>query len=178
MLYSIKNPEELENFNELISLQSQVKEVRLQDKLGEQNDQQNTKNFIEPMTDAIKNTSENLTKTIKETFKKTNKAIEKLNENVLVLMIKKGMIAPYLAFSLVNLFKPENESQYKLTKDRICVRMNDFLINGGIPIALCSNTLTFRDSSKSFKLNGDLLETMTCYDFNVSRSNPKDQKLI
>ena len=178
MLYSIKNPEESEIFNKLISLQSQVNGVRLQDKLGEQNYQQNTKNFIQPMTDAIKDTSENLTKTITETFKKTNKAIEKLNENVLVLMIEKVMIAPYLVFSLINLFKPENERQYKLTQDRICVRMNDFLINGGIPIALYSNTLTFRDSSKSFILNGDLLETMTCYDFNVSRSNPKDQKLI
>ena len=38
--------------------------------------------------------------------------------------------------------------------------------------------LLFRDSNKSFKLDGDLLETMTNYDFNVSHSNPKDQKLI
>ena len=37
MLYSIKNKEELENLNELVSLQSQVNEVRLQDKLGTQN---------------------------------------------------------------------------------------------------------------------------------------------
>ena len=38
--------------------------------------------------------------------------------------------------------------------------------------------LTFRDSNKSFNLDGDLLETMTNYDFNVSHSNPKDQKPI
>ena len=38
--------------------------------------------------------------------------------------------------------------------------------------------LSFRDSNKSFKLDGDLLETMTSYDFIVSHSNPKDQKLI
>ena len=56
--------------------------------------------------------------------------------------------------------------------------MNDFLINEGIPVTLFSNMLTFRDSKKSFKLDGDLLETMTHYDFNVSHSNPKDQKLI
>ena len=37
---------------------------------------------------------------------------------------------------------------------------------------------TFRGSTKSFKLDGDLLETMTNYDFNVSNSNPQDQKLI
>ena len=56
--------------------------------------------------------------------------------------------------------------------------MNDFLINEGIPVTLFSNMITFRDSNKSFKLDGDLLETMTNYDFNVSHSNPKDQKLI
>ena len=37
--------------------------------------------------------------------------------------------------------------------------------------------ITFRDS-KSFKLHGDLLETLTNYDFNVSHANPKDRKLI
>ena len=38
--------------------------------------------------------------------------------------------------------------------------------------------IPFRDSNKSFKLDGDLLETITNYDFNVSLSDPKDQKLI
>ena len=56
--------------------------------------------------------------------------------------------------------------------------MNDFLINEGIPVTLFSNMSIFRVSKKSFKLDGDLLETMTSYDFNVNHSNPKDQKLI
>ena len=34
MLYSIRNREDLENLNELVSLQDQVKVVKLQDKLG------------------------------------------------------------------------------------------------------------------------------------------------
>ena len=34
MLYSINDREDLENLNELVSLQDQVKVVRLQDKLG------------------------------------------------------------------------------------------------------------------------------------------------
>ena len=38
--------------------------------------------------------------------------------------------------------------------------------------------LTFRESNKSFKSDGDLLQAMTNYDFNVGLSNPKDQKLI
>ena len=56
--------------------------------------------------------------------------------------------------------------------------MNDFLINEGIPVTLFSNMLLFRDLNKSFQLDGDLLETMTYYDFNVSHFDPKDQKLI
>ena len=36
MLYSIKDREDLENLNELVSLQDQVKVVRLQNKLGEE----------------------------------------------------------------------------------------------------------------------------------------------
>ena len=36
MLFPIKNREDLEKLNELVSLQNQVKTVRLQDKLGEQ----------------------------------------------------------------------------------------------------------------------------------------------
>ena len=52
------------------------------------------------------------------------------------------------------------------------------MINDGIPVTLFSNMITFRGSNKSFKLDGDLLETMTNFDFNVSHSNPKDQKLI
>ena len=87
------------------------------------------------------------------------------------------MIAPYLASSLVNLFKPENKCQFRLKKDLNSTKMNDFLINEGIPGTIFSNFLAFRDSNKSFKLDGDLLETIN-YDFNVSHSNPKDQKLI
>ena len=37
--------------------------------------------------------------------------------------------------------------------------------------------LTSGDSKISFKLDGDLLGTMTIYDFNVIHSNPQDQKL-
>ena len=56
--------------------------------------------------------------------------------------------------------------------------MNNFLINRGIPVTLYSNMLTFRDSNKSFELDGELLKTMTNFDVNVSHANPKDQKMI
>ena len=66
------------------------------------------------------------------------------------------MIAPYLASSLVNLFKPENKSQFRLNKEFKSTKMNDFLINEGVPVTTFSNMPTFRESNKSFKLDGDL----------------------
>ena len=161
MLYSIKNIEDLEKLERLTLLQNQVNEVIIQDKLGEQNFQENIKTVFEPVTDTIKNTSENLTKTVTESSIKNNKALEKLNGKILELMNDKGMIAPYLASSIVNPFKAENKSQFRLMKDLISKKMNDFLLNGGIPVTLVSNMFTFRDNNKSFKLDGDLLETMT-----------------
>ena len=178
MLFPIRNVEDLQNLNELVSLQDQVKIVRLQDKLGKQNFHEDMKKVFEPMTDTIKDVSEKITKTITETSINSNKAIENLNEKVLELMNNNGLIAPYLASSLVNLFKPENKSQFRLKKDLNSTKMNDFKINKGIPVTLVSNLLVFRDSNKSFKLEGDLLEAITDYEFNVDHSNQQDQKLI
>ena len=46
MLYSIKNEEDLEKLNEAISLQKQVQEIRLQNKLGDQNYHEHIKKKI------------------------------------------------------------------------------------------------------------------------------------
>ena len=89
-----------------------------------------------------------------------------------------GMIAPYLASSSVNLFKPENKNQFKLIKSHNSIRMNAFLIQESIPITLYSNMLTFRGSKKSFKLDGDLLKMITNYKFNVGHSNLQDRKIF
>ena len=51
-------------------------------------------------------------------------------------MNDKGMITPYLASSLVNLFKAENKSQFKIVQDHNSSRMNDFLINTSLPNTL------------------------------------------
>ena len=93
-------------------------------------------------------------------------------------MNQKGLIAPYLASSLVNVFKPENKSQFRLRKDNNSTKMNDFLIHRGIPVTLFSNMITFRDSNKSSKLKGDLLKLITDYKFNANHSSPQDKKLI
>ena len=88
------------------------------------------------------------------------------------------MIAPYLASILVNLFKPENKSQFILIKDPYSTKMNDFLINEFLPVTLYSNILTLRDTNKSFKLDGDILKTMKNYKFNADHVNLSDKKLF
>ena len=178
MLYSIKNIEDLEKLNEAISLQKQVQEVRLQNKLGEQNYHEDIKKFFKTMTDEMKNTSEKITKTITEHSINNNKAIENLNEKILELLNDKGIIAPYLTTSLVEVFKKDNKSQFRLRKDPNSTKLNDFLIHGTIPVTLFSNMITFRDSKKTFKLEGDLLKVITNYKFNVDHPNQQDRKII
>ena len=175
MMSPIGNVEDLQKLNETVSLQNQVKVVRLQDELGKQNFHEDLKEVFEPITKSLENTSENKTKTITETSIRNNKAISDLNEKFSELMNDKGMIAPYLATSLVNLFKPENKSQFRLRKDHNSTKMNDFLIHGNIPVTLFSNMITFRDSNKSFRLEGDLLKLITIYKFNEDHSSPQDK---
>ena len=139
MIFPIRYVEHLQNLNEAASLQNQVKVVRLQDNLGKQIFHGDLKEVLEPITKSLEKTSENLTKTFTEVSVKNNKAISDLNEKILELMKDKGMIAPYLASSLVNLFKPENKSQFGLRKDLNSTEMNEFLIHGNIPVSIYSN---------------------------------------
>ena len=167
MLYSIKNVEDLEKLNEAISLQKQVQEIRLQNKLGDENYHEDIKNFFKPMTDEI-------TKSITENSINNNKAIENLNEKVLESMNDKGLIDS----SLIEVIKSDNKGQSRLTKDPNSTKTNDFLINEKVPVTIFSNMLTFRDIKKVFKIEGDLYKVITDYKFNVDYSNQQNRKII
>ena len=178
MLYSIKNVEDLQKLNKLVSLENQVREVRLQDMLGEQNYHEDSKKLFKSMTDAIKNISENITKTLTVNSINNNKAIENLNEKILELMDEKCMIAPYLVYSLAEAFRPGNKSQFCLRQDPNSTKINDFYINRGVPVTIFSKMITFRDTNKTFKLDGDLLKLMTNSKFNVDHSTLQEKKII
>ena len=178
MLYSIKDREDLENLNKLVSLQDQVKVVKLQDKLGEQNFHENIKKVFEPVTKSLENTSENITKTLTETSIKNNQAIENLNNKLLEIMNDRGILASYLMSPLSKITNPENSSQFKLEKDHNSNRVNDLLIKNKIPITLYGNMLTFRDTNKQFELKGDLLEMITNSKYNVDHASLADKKLM
>ena len=116
MLFPIKNREDLEELNEAVSLQNQVKVLRLQDKLGKQNFHEDMTKVFEPLTDTLKKTSDNITKTNTENSNNNTKAIENLNEKILELMNDKGMIAPYLTTSLVEVFKKDKKKSISIKK--------------------------------------------------------------
>ena len=178
MLYSIKDREDLENLEELVSLQDQVKVVRLQDKLGKQNFHEDMEKVFEPVTKSIENTSQNMTKTISETSLKNNQAIENLNIKLLEIMNDRGILASYLMSLLSEITNPENISQFKLVKKHNSNRVNDFKINKTIPITLYGIILSFRDTGKQFELKGDLLEKITNSKFNVDFASLSDKKLM
>ena len=54
-----RDREDLRNLNELVLLENQIQEVRLQDELGKQNYHIKTEKLFEPVTDTMKNTAEN-----------------------------------------------------------------------------------------------------------------------
>ena len=178
MLYSIKDREDLENLNELVSLQDQVKTVRLQDNLGKQNFHEDMKKVFEPVTKSLENTSENLPKAITETSLKNNQAIEKIDNKLLEIMNDRGIIASYLLSPLAKIFNPENTTQFKLINDSTSDRVNDLKINKSIPITLYNYVLTFRDTGKEFELKGNLLKMITNKNYNVDHSSLSDKKLM
>ena len=178
MLYSIKDREDLENLEELVSLQDQVKVVRLQDKLGKQNFYEDMKKVFEPVTISLENTSQDIRKTITESSTTNNQALENLNNKLLEIMNDRGILASYLMSPLSKITNPEITSQFKLVKGPNTKRVNYLLMKNKTPITLYGNMLTFRDTNKQFELTGNRLEMITNKDYNVDHASLADKKLM
>ena len=178
MLYAIKNTDDLENLNELVSLENQLNVVRLQDKLGKQNFHEDMKRIFEPVTKSLENTSQDITKTITENSIKNNQALENLNNKLLEKMNDRGILPTYLMSPLSKMTNAENTIQFKLVKDSSSKRVNDLKIHNSIPITLYGSMLTFRDTNKQFELTGDLLEMITNKDYSVDLASLADKKLM
>ena len=178
MLYAIKNNDALENLNELVSLENQVKAVRLQDKLDKQNFLEDRKKLFEPVTKSLENTPQVTTKTITESSSINHKAIENIDNKLLEIMNDRGILASFLMSPSSKITNPENSSQLKLVQDPSLNRVNDLLIKNAIPITLYDNLLTFRDTGKVFELKGDLLKMITNSNFNVNHASLSDKNLI
>ena len=110
MLYSIKKREELENLNKLVSLENQVNEVRLKDRLGKQKFHDNVRNLYKPHTDLIKDTSRDITKTITETSIRNNIVLHNINNKLREILKDRRIISSYLLSPLSKTTNPENAS--------------------------------------------------------------------
>ena len=157
MLYSSKNREDLENLEELVSLESQIKAVRLQDKLGKQNFHKDMKKAFEPGTTSFENTSQDITKTVIETSIKKNQAKENLNNKLSEIMNGRGILPTYWMSLLSKITNPENASHFKQVKDSNSNRVNDLKTNKASPITLYNIMVKFCDTGKEFELKVDLL---------------------
>ena len=167
----------MENLEELVSLQNQVKVVRLQDKLGKQNFSEDLKKVFKTVTKSLENTSQDITKTITETSIKNNQAIENLNNKLLEIKIDRGILASYLMSPLSKITNLENSSQFKPIKGSNSNRVNDLKINKTIPITLDNNMLTFRDTGREFEVKAKLLKMITNKNYNVDLASLADKKI-
>ena len=126
----------MKKLEQLASLQSQVKTVRLRDKLGKQDFHEDIKKVFESVTGTIKNTSEVWTETMMLTSKENNKALENLNKKLLEMLNCRGILASFLMSPLSKIENPDNKNQFKLVDDPNWQRVIDLLINETIPVTL------------------------------------------
>ena len=119
------------------------------------------KKVFEPVTNTYKNFSQDSAETLTEASKENNKALQKLNSKLLERMNDRCIIATYSLSPLSEITNRENNSQFKLVKDSTSNGVNDSSIQNTIPVSLYNNLLTFRDTDKEFKLQGDFLVMIT-----------------
>ena len=79
---------------------------------------------------------------------------------------------------LSKITNPEQSCQFKLVKDPDSKKVTDLLLNKTIPVTLFDSLLTFRDTNRMFKLQGDLLKIITIKNYNVNLAKSQDRKLM
>ena len=177
-MFRIKDRQELKELEELASLQTQVKAVTLQDKLGKQSFQEDMKKVFEPVTKSLENASQDITKTLTESSSKNNWALENLNNKVLEKKNDRGKLASYLMSPLSKRNNSESTCHFKLVKDSTSKRVNDLLIHNSIPVTLYNNLLIFRDIGKFFELQEDLLKMITNKNYNLDLASLQYKKIM
>ena len=178
MLYLIDNYDDLEKFNELVSLQNRVRGLRLQDKVGKQNFHGDMKKVFEPVTALIKKTSEGVTKNVMVPSKANSKVLAKINNKLSEILNDRGALASYLLTLLSTSTNTEHTCQFKPVKDLISNRVNDRLINKTIPVTFYDNLIIFRDSNKKFDLKGILLKMISSKNYSACPASLLDKNLI
>ena len=121
----------------MVSLQNQIKTLRVQDKYGKQNFHEDMKKVFETVTKPIKDVFEDVKKPMKVTSEENNKAIADLKEKVVEVLNNTGVKTSCLVSLLLKITSPEHTSQLKLVKDSNSNRVNDLLIKNNTSHAVC-----------------------------------------
>ena len=107
---------------------------------------------------------------IEATVDLNGKKLESLTNNCKRLL--------YLAKCSSNLTSLEERNQVRLLVDPRSDKVNDVMKSNTVPVSIYDKLITFEDSNKErLEVNGDLLEKITKYAFNVgSIQKGKDKK--
>ena len=106
--YKIEGSEKLE---ELSSIQNRVEELRLQDKLGNQNFREDIRKLYEPLTNTSEDTSRVITKTMMEIPIKNIKTVGNSNNKVWEIMNVRDITA-FFRWHLSKVIRLEVASHY------------------------------------------------------------------
>ena len=106
------------------------------------------------------------------------KALGNIDDKLLDVMKNRSIIASYLLSPLSKLTNPEHTSQTKLVKDPDSKKVNDLFITKTVPVTLYIRLISFPDTNKKFKLQGDLLKMITNKNYNVYLANSQDKEIM
>ena len=110
-----------------------------------------------------------------ESSEENNKALAILNNKLLEIMNVRGILASCLLSPFSKITNPERNSQFKLVKDPNSKRVNDLLLNKTVPVTLHDISLTFRDTKKKFRREGDFLKMINNKNYNVDHAKLLDK---
>ena len=162
-MHSVKNRGNLKNLNELVSLNNQVDELRLQDKLGKQNFHENAKKYMNQslISRTIHQYIQKLTETLTESSIRNNQTLENLNDKLLEMMNDRVILATYSMSPLLKITNLGKSTQLKFVKCHTSNRVNDLLIHNTIPTTPYNFLLTFLDTVEEVERKGDLSKMIT-----------------
>ena len=98
----------MEKLNELVSLQIQIKALRIQDNLVNENFPEKIEKDIEPVTRRITVASRVVTRALMVNSEENNNTLTKLNNKLLDLMKDRGILASYSIPLLAKITNPEH----------------------------------------------------------------------
>ena len=121
-MFSITICFDLECLKESASKRNQVKELKLQEKLGKQNFPQVMKKVFELVIDTVTDFSKEVTETMLVTSVKSCKSTTDLNDKPLDVMNERGESATFMPSFSSKLTSTEHSSQIKVVKFLIQIR--------------------------------------------------------